>query len=152
MQWDERRTLKVLVAEDDSAILELLITRLELAGHRTAEARDGYAALDRWSHFYPDVAILDVNMPRLDGFGVLEALRDRNQLAATPVLMLTARNARADVERARALGARDYMVKPFDDLRLLQRIAKLAERRPVRRPPPGTGYGSGARRAMEWTD
>ena len=127
MQWADRKLLKVLVAEDDPAILELLVTRLELAGYRTAEARDGYAALDRWSTFHPDIVILDVNMPRLDGFGVLEGAKARGQLRTTPVLMLTARNARADVERARTLGASDYMVKPFNDQHLLQRIAKLAE-------------------------
>ena len=131
VQWAERTGIKVLVAEDDPAILELLVTRLEVVGYRTAEARDGYAALDRWDHFFPDVVLLDVNMPRLSGFGVLQARRDRGLFGKTPVLMLTARNARADVETARALGARDYLVKPFNGQDLLQRVAKLAKLRPA---------------------
>ena len=127
MRSSDRRGAKILIAEDDEFIRELLVTRLELAGYRTAEARDGRGALERWATFLPDVAILDINMPRLDGFGVLAALRDRDQLKKTPVLILTARTARADLERARSLGATDYLLKPFNDQNLLQRMSRLAQ-------------------------
>lgn len=127
--------LRVFVAEDDPAILELLTVRLDLAGYLVGVARDGAEAVERVTGFRPGLAILDVNMPRLDGFGVLRFMRARPALASVPVLMLTARNAPSDIASARAEGADDYVCKPFDDKTLLMRVARLAGRRRHRAPP-----------------
>ena len=72
-------------------------------------------------------------MPGLDGFGVLEGMGLHGHIETTPVLMLTARNAPEDVQRALKLGARDYLTKPFDDKQLLARVARLLRPRPQSR-------------------
>ena len=130
---------RVAVAEDDPAILELVTVRLQLAGYEVAYARDGLEALAIMPGFRPHAMVLDINMPRLDGFGVLAAMRERPALAGLPVLVLTARNAAPDVQRARALGAADYLSKPFDDAQLLVRVRRLLrdrERAAAPAPPP----------------
>ena len=116
---------RIFVAEDDPAILELLTARLEIAGHRVTGARDGAEALRMILASPPALVILDVNMPRLDGFSVLRALRGHGASARTPVLMLTARKLGADVRMARDYGANDYLAKPFEDRQLLVRVERL---------------------------
>ena len=119
-----------LIAEDDPSVLDLLTTRLELSGYRTWTAKDGYQALELLNSVQPDGMILDINMPRLDGFGVLRALGQRPKAKQPPVLMLTARNAMEDVKHCIALGAKDYLAKPFRDTVLLSRVARLLRGRP----------------------
>ncbi len=119
------RGAKILIVEDDPSLLELLTTRLELAGYRTACARDGYQGLEALNGVQPDAIVLDLNMPRLDGFGVLAALNKRPLDKQPPVLVLTARNAADDVRRCLSLGAKDYLAKPFKDAHLLARVARL---------------------------
>ncbi len=129
---------RIFVAEDDPAILELLVARLEIAGHRVNSARDGASALRLILATPPAMVILDVNMPKLDGFSVLRALRGQSVCARTPVLMLTARKSAADVKTARECGANDYLVKPFDDRQLLTRVERLLRigRPPIADPSP----------------
>lgn len=122
---------RVLVADDDATIVELLMTRLELGGYSCFSARDGYQAMARLYEVRPVAMILDINMPRLDGFGVLRAMRQADQTCRVATMVLTARNQSTDVQEALRLGARDYMAKPFDDQVLLQRVARL-----VRKPKP----------------
>lgn len=119
-----RKPPVIFIAEDDAAVRELLETRLELAGYRTRWAANGGDTYDQCSRVKPDGLILDVNLPILDGFSILERWR---QARVTPpaTLMLTARHATSDVQRAIALGARDYLTKPFDDQNLLARVARL---------------------------
>jgi two-component system OmpR family response regulator len=112
---------RLLVVDDDPMMLELLVTRLELAGYAVATARDGLEALRRLHEYRPHGVILDINMPRLDGFGVLEQMNT----GRWPVLVLTARNQTPDVQRAISLGARDFLSKPFKDNQLLLRVARL---------------------------
>lgn len=112
---------RLLVVDDDPMMLELLVTRLELAGYAVSTARDGLEALRRVHEYRPQGVILDINMPRLDGFGVLEQLNTRRW----PVLVLTARNQTSDVQKAITLGARDFLSKPFKDNQLLLRVARL---------------------------
>jgi two-component system OmpR family response regulator len=115
---------RVLVVDDDRAILELVCTRLTLAGYDAFAARDGAEGLERVNGLRPDGMILDLNMPHVDGFGLLERL-GRERALKTPTLVLTARNGRGDVQRAISLGARDYLAKPFKDGQLLMRVARL---------------------------
>jgi two-component system OmpR family response regulator len=114
----------VLVVDDDRAILELVCTRLTLAGHDAFSARNGAEALERLNRLNAQAMVLDLNMPHLDGFGVLAAL-GRERVLKTPTLVLTARHAAADVQKAVELGARDYLAKPFKDEQLLMRVKRL---------------------------
>lgn len=125
---------RVLVVDDDPMVLELLTTRLTLAGYKVLRARDGGEAVTMAIHERLNGMLLDVNMPGLDGFGVLEALKRHGVLPALPVMVLTARNQGDDVKRAIALGARDFLTKPFKDQQLLTRVARLTA--PPKRPPP----------------
>ena len=126
----ERHRARIFIAEDDRAILDLLETRLALAGYLTSSASDGREALARIVSSRPTAILLDVNMPGLDGFDVLRALKEMPGLSRIPVMMLTARNAAEDVRKAIALGAKDFLAKPFDDQQLLDRIARLLRVRP----------------------
>jgi DNA-binding response OmpR family regulator len=117
------RQQRIVIAEDDEGIRELLTIRLELAGYHTLPARNGVEALEIIQNMDPHGLVLDIGMPILDGFGVLEALRMRPKKLA--ILVLTARHAKEDVRRAIGLGASDYVAKPFDDAELLKRVARM---------------------------
>ena len=116
---------RILVVDDDPTILELLVTRLELAGYQVVTARDGHEALKRVADVQPHAMILDVNMPRLDGFGVLRHLQSTGRIRTLPVMVLTARYQASDVQEAIRLGAKDFLAKPFTDNQLFLRVARL---------------------------
>lgn len=124
---------RILVVDDDPMILDLLVTRLELAQYQVAIARDGHEALKRIADFHPHAMILDVNMPGLDGFGVLRHLKSTGRIMTLPVMLLTARYQASDVQEAVTLGARDFLAKPFKDNQLFLRVERLlrAATRPV---------------------
>lgn len=130
-----RTKARVLITDDDAGIRDLLRDQLEAAGFETKVARDGHEALDRIASFRPDAMVLDLSMPGLDGFGVLQSLQD--QAIRLPVLVLTARHDASDVRKAVSLGARDYLAKPFTEAQLKARIARLL-RTPIR-PSPSSG-------------
>jgi DNA-binding response OmpR family regulator len=102
-------------------LLELICTRLDLAGYQSDIARDGLEALNQLRAVRPDAMILHINMPQLDGFAAIEKLRANPGLGRVPVRVLTARHASDDVRRAIALGAGDFMAMPFNDTQLLVR-------------------------------
>jgi two-component system OmpR family response regulator len=133
----EKSKVRIFVAEDDPATLELIVTRLSLAGYDVSYARDGYQAVNAILTNRPDAVILDVNMPILDGFGVMKALRDRMSASSArmPIMVLTARNSPEDVKRAVQLGARDFLSKPFKDTHLLERVGRLLRAPPVAARP-----------------
>jgi two-component system OmpR family response regulator len=123
---------RIFVAEDDPATLELIVTRLSVAGYDTVYARDGYGAVQGILSNRPHAVILDVNMPGLDGFGVMKKLRETPALLTRmPIMVLTARNSPEDVRRAVQMGARDFLSKPFKDAQLLDRVARLLRAGPV---------------------
>lgn len=124
----------ILVAEDDSNVRELVRTRLQLAGYGILTARTGAEAISRIRITPLDALILDVNMPEVDGFGVLRAIQGIPSIRRMPVLMLTARHAAQDVRLALMLGARDYLTKPFSEQQLVARVARLL-RAPYAPPP-----------------
>jgi CheY-like chemotaxis protein len=95
---------RIVVAEDDPGVLDLVITRLELEGYETFAARNGVEALEAVQSVDPDAVVLDIGLPGMDGFEVLKTLMAIERFQATPVLVLTARNAAGDVRRAMALG------------------------------------------------
>jgi DNA-binding response OmpR family regulator len=121
---------QILVVDDDATTRELLLVALERAGHEVREAADGRAGLRELYSTSPDLVILDVEMPELDGWTTLERIRD---LSDVPVLMLTARGA--EFERVRGLqgGADDYVTKPFGRQELVARVQALLRRTAGRR-------------------
>jgi two-component system OmpR family response regulator len=114
----------VLVAEDDVGVRDILRARLHQMGLEVDVARNGREALDRIIAWRPAAVVLDINMPELDGFGVLEALQKRG-LKPPPTLVLTARHTGDDVRRAIKLGAKDYLTKPFSEAQLQARMGRL---------------------------
>lgn len=118
---------RILVVDDNEAVRELLSIRLGVLGYTVHTAKDGGRALEAFEHVRPDAMIVDISMPRLDGFGLLTHLGPE-RLRRTPTLMLTARNNDTDVRRAIQLGAKDYLAKPFDEQQLFRRVARLMRR------------------------
>jgi DNA-binding response OmpR family regulator len=110
MQADYDRPPRVLVVEDDGDIADVLQRSLRLEGYDVRIAGDGLAALDEAHGFLPDLVILDLGLPRLDGIEVARELRREDDV---PILMLTARDSTGDRVRGLDSGADDYLVKPF---------------------------------------
>jgi len=133
---DQAPRPRILVVEDDDLVLELIVTRLEIAGYRTFYARDGMEGLARVKEVSPAGMVLDINMPKLDGFGVLERLKATGQIQHIPTMVLTARNQTDDVRRAVSLGARDFLSKPFKDEQLIARVGRLMRKTPPRPTAP----------------
>ncbi len=134
----ERDRPRVLVVDDDPMVLEIVTTRLALAGCSVTGARDGGAAIERIREVRPVAMVLDINMPGLDGFGVLKHMKITGAIRSIATLVLTARNRPEDVKLAIALGARDYLAKPFKDDQLLIRMARLLRKPSSNSPvPPG---------------
>jgi CheY-like chemotaxis protein len=118
----------VLIADDDEDILELVRLRLSRCGYETVLARDGAEALAVAAARRPDVALLDVTMPELDGYAVTAELRRDPATHGIPVILLTALAQGGDVERGFALGADDYVTKPFSPQELEGRVAAVLGR------------------------
>ena len=116
---------RILVADDDPDIVDLLRIRLEMAGHEVTTAPDGEAAWAAALAGSPDLAVLDVSMPRLDGLELTRRLREHPGTAALPILVLTAAVQAADAERALAAGATAYVRKPFSPKALVARVEAL---------------------------
>lgn len=117
----------VLIAEDEPEIVEILDAYLVREGFRTARAGDGRVALDLHAALKPDLVLLDVGMPKVDGWTVLAELRRRGQ---TPVIMITALDQDIDKLQALRVGADDYVVKPFNPVEVAAR-AKAVLRRTI---------------------
>jgi DNA-binding response OmpR family regulator len=112
----------VLVADDDPDILALVRFRLERDGYEVLSAPDGETALDLALARTPDIAVLDVMMPRLDGYEVTRRLREHGPTTGIPIILLTARVQEPDLERGFDAGADDYVTKPFSPQALGERV------------------------------
>ena len=115
----------VLIAEDEAEIAEILIAYLQRSGLRTQHATDGIQALAMHGTFKPDLLLLDVQMPNLDGWKVLNEIRSRGD---TPVIMLTALDQDIDKLMGLRLGADDYVVKPFNPAEVVARVQAVLRR------------------------
>ena len=113
----------ILVADDDGDVRELVVFRLERAGYRVVTAADGQEAVEVALERSPDVCVIDVMMPKLDGYQVTERLRASPGFAEVPIVLLTASVEDAAVSRGFEVGASDYIKKPFGPHELLERIA-----------------------------
>jgi DNA-binding response OmpR family regulator len=116
----------VLIVDDEPDILVLLQLALETAGYTTVQASDGAKALDLIRARHPDLVLLDVMMPVMDGWKTLELLNEDSE--RPPVMMVTAKTAARDQDRARALGAEDFVTKPFEPADLLERMKQVMGR------------------------
>ena len=134
---------RVLVVEDSPDLAFGLRTNLELEGHETRLAEDGELALQAYPEFKPDVVILDLMIPKLNGFGVLQKLRAEG--SNVPVLILSAQQEEVAKIRGFRLGADDFVTKPFSVLELMARIEALL-RRSARSGPESAENADGARR------
>src|SRR3954467_13309951 len=150
---------RVLVVEDDAEIADVLRRSLRQEGYEVKTSADGVEALDVATGFVPDLVVLDLGLPRLDGTEVCRRLRAEGDV---PILMLTARAETEDRVSGLDIGADDYLTKPFERLEFLARIRALMRRRPPRGsaslgggelpPNPGTGGGRGADLEIELTN
>ena len=116
---------RVLIADDDPLIQRLVRTHLDRAGYRVLTAADGEAALDVAAADQPDLIVLDLMLPKLDGFEVCKRIRE---FSLVPVVMLTARGEQVDKLRGFEAGADDYLTKPFSPPELLARIQAVLRR------------------------
>jgi DNA-binding response OmpR family regulator len=112
----------VLVADDDPDILSLVTLRLELDGYEVIGAPDGERAVEEALERTPDLALIDVTMPKLDGYEVAERLRQHEPTSAIPIILLTARVQESDVARGIEAGADDYVKMPFSTADLRVRV------------------------------
>jgi DNA-binding response OmpR family regulator len=119
----------VLVADDDPDILSLVTLRLELDGYEVIGAPDGERAVEEALERTPDLALIDVTMPKLDGYEVAERLRQHEPTSAIPIILLTARVQDSDVARGIEAGADDYVKKPFSPQELKARVQAVLGRR-----------------------
>jgi DNA-binding response OmpR family regulator len=118
----------VLVADDDDDIRDLVAFRLDRAGYEVLRAGDGQQALDLAKEHVPDLAVLDVMMPKLTGYDVTRELRANAATSRIPVILLTARVQEADVARGFEAGADDYVKKPFSPQELRSRVEAILGR------------------------
>jgi len=116
---------RILVAEDRPGSLELIRTVLESAGYEVIEATDGQEAVEKASGSSVDLFLLDLQMPKVDGFGVVARLRKDPRFASTPIVALTASAMHGDRERALAAGFSSYIAKPVDLAALRSELKRL---------------------------
>ena len=116
---------EVLVVDDEPEIRQILSYLLEFAGHEVRTAADGEEAVAALVERAPDCVILDVMMPKLDGFGVLRVRKERSLAPSARVVLLTAKSGERDFSLGWELGADEYVVKPFDGEELLARVEDL---------------------------
>ena len=118
-------TLKVLAIDDSKTIRELLRSVMEEAGFDFSSAVDGVDGVQRYAQVRPDVVITDINMPNMDGYGVIDAIRRGDIDNQVPILVLTTESGDKLKARARDAGATCWIVKPFDDVSLVSVIRRV---------------------------
>lgn len=117
--------MKILLADDDPNMVDVTAYALRRQGHSVITASDGQQALDRWQSENPELLLLEITMPKLDGFEICRRVRETSSV---PIIMLTTRQNEEDVVRAFELGVDDYLTKPFSIKQLILRINALMRR------------------------
>jgi DNA-binding response OmpR family regulator len=121
-------TQRILVVDDDKSIVKVLAGYLQQAGYGVLAAHDGETALHMLRREHPDLVILDLMMPKRDGWDVTKIIRSDKEMAATPIIMLTARTEDTDKIVGLELGADDYVTKPFNAREVVTRVKALLRR------------------------
>jgi two-component system cell cycle response regulator DivK len=116
---------KLLIAEDDPASRELLREILQAQGYQVVEAEDGQAALNKIEEESPDLVLLDIQMPKLDGLGVVRRLRQNPRFTSLPVIAVTSYAMRGDREKALGAGFDAYITKPIDPVGIRETVERL---------------------------
>ena len=116
----------ILTVDDSRSMRDLLKLALSDAGYRVLQAEDGIEGLEVLRSELPDVVVTDINMPRMDGFGLIEAIRANQEYRRMPILVLTTEGDAAKKNRARQAGATGWIVKPFNPVKLIDAIRRVA--------------------------
>ena len=120
------KKIKILLIEDDTFLLNMYATKFELEGYEIISADDGEKALKAVGKEKPDIILLDILLPKMDGFEVLQELKKNEETKAVPVILLTNLSQRDDVEKGLALGAVDYLIKAhFMPTEVVEKIKKI---------------------------
>lgn len=119
------KTTRILTVDDSASMRALLLNALSASGFEVAQAEDGVTALEWLSHNEADLVITDINMPRLDGFGLIEQLRAGDLHKGRPILVLTTESSDEKKLRARVAGATGWIVKPFDPEKLSAAVRRV---------------------------
>ncbi len=140
----------ILVVDDDEDIARVIRVNLQLEGYEVHMAHDGQEALDKALEAPPDLVLLDIMMPRMDGLTALKKMRSHPSLASTSIVLLTARGLTEDRVKGLELGADDYITKPFDVVEMLARVkAVLRRAKSARDTSPLTGLPGNFRIGQE---
>ena len=116
---------KVLLVDDDPVILKLLQVNFEMEGYTVSCAGDGEEGLAKARAERPDIVLLDIMMPKMDGLEVTKALKGAADTKDIPIILLSAKAQASDIQAGKDIGADDYLTKPFDPLELLERVNEL---------------------------
>ncbi len=119
---------RILVVDDEIYIVHILEFTLTMEGYDVVTAADGDEALRKVEQDRPDLLVLDIMMPRMDGYEVCRRLREQEETSDLPVILLSAKGRPIDRETGMEVGANDYIVKPFSPRRLLEKIRDLLDR------------------------
>jgi DNA-binding response OmpR family regulator len=130
--------MKILVVDDDRVLADVVTFMLTKEGYQVVQAYDGLMALERWKDHKPDLIVLDVNMPKMDGFEVCRQIRAEDD---TPILMLTVKGEEEDILSGFEIGADDYIVKPFSPGQLVARVKAILRRAKGKNPLPEIEVG-----------
>ncbi len=123
---------RILIVDDEPDIRDLLETVLSFAGYDTRMAENGREGLELMVQFSPDLVLLDLEMPELDGIGFLKGKSKHFEFRETPVIVLSAKSRNSDVMQAIDMGADNYIAKPFDLFMVLESVQRLTKTMPVR--------------------
>ena len=116
----------VLTVDDSRTMRDMLLLALSEAGYRVVQAIDGVHGLEVLQDEQPDIIVTDINMPRMDGFGFIEGVRQDGRHRATPILVLTTESDAEKKARARQAGATGWIIKPFNPAKLVDAIRRVA--------------------------
>lgn len=114
----------VLVVDDSDAIRKFISFALRAEGYTVITAQDGLEALEKMLRDRVDLVITDLNMPKLDGFGLVRAIREDREQGSIPIIILSSLNDTQDIDQGRRLGADSYLTKPFDPKRIQYEVSK----------------------------
>ena len=119
-----KNQIKILIIDDEEDVVRVLTIRLEALGYKVISAADGLAGLEKVRSEKPDLALLDIMLPKLDGYKVCRMIKFDENLKNIPIIMLTAKAADLDRNLGRDVGANEYLTKPFDPDKLVALIQK----------------------------